>query len=161
MAATQGVVGFGSIVYRGVGGVYTAISECKDITGPQITAEFVDFTHHQSPSGFRERKPTFKSAGDVTFRVNYLHSDTVHAGLVDDASANPPTLRTFRLVFSDNSAFDFSAYVNLQWTSPLNGPLEMAVTLSIEGAVEWVAPSRSVSPSISASVSPSASASST
>ena len=162
MSATQGVVGFGSLVYRGDGAtpeVFAVITEPKDITGPQITAEFVDFTHHQSPSGFRERKPTFKSSGDVTFRTNYLHSDASHTGLVADASANPPTLRNFRLVFIDGSAFDFSAYVSLQWTAPLNGPLEMAVTLSISGAVEWVAPSRSASPSASASVSPSASAS--
>ena len=161
MAATQGVVGFASQIQRGVAGTYTAIAEPKDITGPTITAEFVDFTHHQSPSGFRERKPTFKSSGDVTFRVNYLHSDATHAGLLDDATANPPTLRTFRLVFSDNSAIDFDAYVSIQWTAPLNGPLEMAVTLSVSGAIEWVAPSRSQSPSVSPSVSPSASASST
>lgn len=151
MAATAGVVGFGTAIQMYIGSAYAAISEPKDITGPQITAEFVDFTHHQSPSGFRERKPTFKSSGDVTFRVNYLHSDTSHAALVAAAEANPPTLNLFHLVFPDGSQIHFSAYVSLQWMAPLNGPLEMAVTLSLEGALEWVAPSPSVSPSASAS----------
>ena len=153
MSATQGVVGFGSAIQMYIGAAYSAISEPKDITGPQITAEFVDFTHHQSPSGFRERKPTFKSSGDVTFRTNYLHSDATHVALVAAAEANPPTLSLFRLVFPDGSQFHFQGYVSLQWTAPLNGPLEMAVTLSLEGALEWVAPSPSVSPSASASAS--------
>lgn len=162
MSATQGVVGYNTIIKRGNGAtpeVFSAITEPKDITGPQITAEFADFTHMQSPSGFRERKPTYKSSGDVTFKVNYVHSDTSHAGLISDALANPPTARNFQLCYPDNSRIDFTAYVSIQWTSPMNGPLEMNVTLSCEGQVSWLGPSPSASASGSASESSSASAS--
>ena len=159
MAATLGVVGYNSVISIGNGAtpeVFTAILEPKDISGPNITAEFADFTHMQSPSGFRERKPTYKSSGDVTFKCNYVHSHASHASIIADASANPPTLRNFRLRYPDNSGFDFGAYISLSWTSPMAGALEMNVTLSISGDVEWVAPSASTSSSASSSASASA-----
>ena len=145
MSATTGVVGYDTKVYIYSGSAYVQVNEPKDITGPQVTSEFADFTHMQSPSGFRERKPTYKSSGQVSFRCNYLHSDAGHKALVTAAMANPATLTPFRLTYPDSSQFEFQAYVSLQWTSPMAGPLEMAVTLDITGAIVWQAPSPSAS----------------
>jgi hypothetical protein len=150
MAATQGVSAFGTTIKMHTTGVtWLTILEPKDISGPNITSEFIDFTHQQSPSGFRERKPSFKSSGDVTFKVNYVHSDTSHQALYAAAKANPPTLDEFALTFPDNSQFRFSAYTSLAWTNPLNGPEEMAVTLSITGDLDISAGSPSASASAS------------
>ena len=149
MPATQGVVGYNTYIYIGA----LEILEPKDITGPQITAEFVDFTHMQSTLGYRERKPTFKSSGQVTFKCNYVHSDSGQTALVAAANANPPTLSTYRLVFPDHTQIDFQAYASIQWSSPMNGPLELNVTLDITGALGVAAPSPSVSNSPSASAS--------
>ncbi len=159
MAATQGVSAFGTVIQIYVGGAWVTVLEPKDITGPSITAEFIDFTHQQSPSGFRERKPSFKSSGDVTFKVNYVNDDNSHAQLFAAAHANPPTQLLCREIFPDHAQFDFNAYVSLSWTNPLNGPEEMNVTLSISGDVMLAAPSPSASPSLSVSPSSSASAS--
>ena len=156
MAATQGVSAFGtSIKINTTGVTWVEILEPKDISGPSITMEMIDFTHHQSPSGFRERKPSFKSSGDVTFRCNYVHSDSSHQALINAAIANPPSLKNFEMIFPDHSAFQFAAYVGLSWSNPLNGPEEMAVTLSVTGNVN----TSLGSPSASASSSSSASAS--
>lgn len=157
MAASLGVRAFGTDIRVDISGTYTSVSEVKDISGPQIVSEYVDYTTFRSTGGFRERKATYKSSGEVRFRCNYLHADTTHAKLVAVASADPATLSNFRIVFPDNSRIDFSAYVNVEWSAPLNSSLEMAVTLSISGVVEWAAPSPSVSPSVSPSASPSAS----
>jgi hypothetical protein len=128
--------------------------EPKDISGPQVTSEFADFTHMQSPSGFRERKPTYKSSGQVTFRVNYVHTDAGHKLLITLANANPATLAYFRLTYPDNSQFEFNAYTSLQWNSPMAGPIEMTVTLDLTGLPVWQGAG---SPSTSVSSSPSAS----
>jgi hypothetical protein len=136
MAATLGVVGYNTIIrYESGPGTYTAITEPKDISGPEITCEFADFTHMQSPLGFRERKPTIKSSGNVTFKCNFVHDDTSHEYLTAAATANPPTLETFQIEYPNGQGWDFDAYVSLSWTSPMAGPLEMNVTLSIDGQV--------------------------
>ena len=154
MAATLGVSAFGTTIKMLSSGVtWVTILEPKDISGPAITMEMIDFTHHQSPSGFRERKPSFKSSGDVTFKVNYVHSDSGHAALVNAAIANPPTLKNFELILPDHSSFQFAAYVGLSWTNPLNGPEEMNVTLSITGNINVSLGSPSASASASASAS--------
>jgi len=147
MAATVGVSAFDTEVQMYYSAAWNQILEPKDISGPSITMEMIDFTHQQSPSGFRERKPSFKSSGDVTFRCNYVHSALSHQALVNAAIANPPTLSRFRLIFPDNTQFEFDAYVGLNWTNPLNGPEEFAVTLSITGNVSVAAPSPSASAS--------------
>ena len=149
MAATLGSSAFGTEVQMYYSAAYNQILEPKDISGPSITMEMIDFTHQQSPAGFRERKPSFKSSGDVTFRCNYVHDAASHQALVTAAVANPPTLSNFKLIFPDHTVFEFQAYVGLSWSNPLNGPEEMAVTLSITGNVVVAAPSPSASASAS------------
>lgn len=155
MAATQGVSGYDTKVYI-YDSSWTQILEPKDISGPEITAEFADFTHMQSPSGFREQKPTYKSGGTVTFNCNYVHSDSGHKKLIAAAIANPPTVWYCKIVYPDSSQVEFNAYVSVRWNSAMSGPLEMAVTLTLSGEVVWAGAS---SPSVSKSASASASAS--
>jgi predicted secreted protein len=145
MGATQGTIGKGTLLKIGNGvspETFTAIAEVKDITGPALSVEFADFTHQESPSGYREFKSTFKDSGNMTFAVNFLPDNTTQgfssAGLLKDYEAG--TLRNFQLLFPDTGATlaSFAAYVaNLQPSAPLNGPLAMNVTLRITGPVTW------------------------
>lgn len=152
MAATVGVSAFNTKIYVYKSSAWAIVEEPKDISGPGSTAEFIDFTHQQSPSGFRERKPSFKSGGDVTFTCNFVHASTsVQTYLVEASIANPPTREWFKIVGPDNSQFEFNAYVSFTMSYPLNGPEEIRFTLGIDGNV--VAALGSVSPSASASAS--------
>lgn len=138
MSESQGVVGLNSQIKMGNGAspeVFTLIPEAKDIDGPEITPEFADFTHQQSSGGFRERKPTFKSSGTVTFRCNSVEGDTQQVALIAAANANPPTKKNFQLLYPDGEEIAFSAYVGVKWTAPMGGPKELAVTLNLEGAL--------------------------
>jgi len=145
MAATQGSTGFGTLIKIGNAAspeVFTAIAECKDINGPNMSQEFAEFTHQQSPSGFREYKPTFKNSGDVTFKCNFLPDNTTQgfstAGLLKDFADQ--TLRNFQLLFPDTGSTlaSFNAYVaNIGPTAPMANALELNVTLRITGAVTW------------------------
>lgn len=137
MAASNGVVGLDTEIKMGDGAspeVFTLIAEAKDIDGPEITQEFADFTHMQSDSGFRERKPTFKSSGQVTFKCNFDTADTVQSALITAANANPATLKNFEMTYPDATKFTFSAYPSVTFSAPMAGPIELNVTLSLEGA---------------------------
>jgi len=114
--------------------VFTLIPEPKDISGPEITPEFADFTHQQSDSGFRERKPTFKSSGNVTFNCNFIHDNATQQAMITAALANPPTLKNFQMIFPDGYQIDFSGYLGLRFSNPMAGPEEIAVTITLEGA---------------------------
>jgi len=139
MAETKGVVGYGTSIQIGDGAspeVFTEIPEPKDITGPQLTQEFAEFTHQQSPGHFREYKPTFKVSGDVSFKCNYLPNDTIMQRLESDYANQ--TLRNFKEVFptSPVETYAFHAYVSkFEISSPMAGPLEVSITLHITGPV--------------------------
>lgn len=145
MAATSGVVGLGTLLKLGDGAspeVFTTIAEVKDITGPGLTMEFAEFTHMQSDSGYREYKPTFKASGDITFNCNFLPDNATQGftstGLIYDYEQK--TLRNFQLLFPDTGATlaSFAAYVaNIQPSTPMSGPMELAVTLRVTGPVTW------------------------
>ena len=135
--STQGSVGLNTQLKIGDGGspeAFTLIPECKDFSGPSITQEMVDFTHQQSTGGYRERKPTFKSSGQITFNCNYIYGNTYQELLLTNAQANPATLTNFQLVGPDSATFTFSAYPSVSFTHPMNGPKEMQVTLELDGS---------------------------
>jgi hypothetical protein len=137
MAATEGVVGKDTQLEIGDGESpeeFTLVPECKDFDGPEVTQEFADFTHQQSPSGFRERKPTFKSSGAVTFKMNRVYEDTQQDLLIDNAMANPTELTNFQLVYPDGETLTFSAYPSVRFNGPMSAAKEIQVTLNLEGA---------------------------
>jgi hypothetical protein len=137
MAESEGNVGMDTLIEMGNGAspeVFSEIPEPKDIDGPEITQEFADFTHMQSPSGFRERKPTVKSNSQVTFKCNKLAGNTVQDALIAAANANPATPKNFKMTYPDNDICTFTAYPSVKFTSPMTGPMELSVTLSLEGA---------------------------
>lgn len=137
MAASDGSVGMNTIIAMGDGlspEGFDTIPEPKDIDGPEITQEFADATHMQSPSGFRERKPTVKSNSQVTFRCNKLAGNTVQDDLIAAANANPASLKNFKMTYPDGDIITFSAYPSVRFTSPMLGMMEINVTLSLEGA---------------------------
>ena len=136
MAASQGVVGLDTQIKIGDGAspeVFTLIAEAKDIDGPETTQEFADFTHMQSSGGYRERKPTFKTNSQITFRCNYVAADDGQIALIAAAQANPATATNFTMTYPDAKVFEFTAYASVRFSSPMAGPEELSVTLSLEG----------------------------
>jgi hypothetical protein len=136
MTASNGVVGLDTEIQMGDGAspeVFTNIAEPKDIDGPEITQEFADSTHMQTTGGFRSRKPTFKSSGQVTFKCNYVAADTIQDALIAAATAVPATLTNFKMNYPDGTVIAFAAYPSVKFSSPMDGMIELSVTLSLEG----------------------------
>lgn len=139
MAASAGKTGFGSLLKIGNGAsteTFSSILEVRSIDGPNLDLEFVDATHMESPSGYREQKPTFKSGGDVTIEVNFLPDDTsTQASLLTDFDNK--TLRNFKLTFATfNKVWSFAAYVkSVSPKANIDDMLTASIVLQISGAV--------------------------
>ena len=138
MTATQGVVGLDTQLKIGDGAspeVFTLIPDIFGaIDGPEITQQYVDFTHMQSTGGFEEQKPTFKSPGQVTFTCHYINNNTQHEALTAAALANPATLMNFQMLYPDTTLITFAAYPSVKFNSDTKGKFTMAVTLKLEGS---------------------------
>ena len=121
--------------YPSTSDAFIQIKKAKDISGPQITQQYADATHMQSPGGYQEQIPTYKSNGQITFNVNRIMTDPGQRALIDATNANPAELCEFEIEFPDESVFSFHAYPGLSFTTPMAGVMEIAVTLTITGPV--------------------------
>lgn len=137
MAETDGAIGMNTVIEMGDDGspeTWATIPEPKDIDGPEVTQEFADATHMQSPSGFRERLPTVKSNSQITFKSNKLAGNATQDALIAAANANPATLKHFRMTYPDGDIITCYAYPSIKYTSPMTGMMELNITLSLKGA---------------------------
>lgn len=139
MAATVGTTGFGTLLKVGNGAtveVFTTVAEVKSISGPNLSLEFAEATHMESPNGFREYLPTFKDSGDVTLECNFLPANTQHKQLTTDMVAR--TLRNFKLNWPNTggTVWSFAAYISgFSPSASVGDMLAASVTLRPTGAV--------------------------
>jgi len=135
MPESEGVLGLNTQLKLGDGTspeVFTLIKEIFGaIDGPEITQQYVDFTHMQSAGGFEEQKASFKTPGQVTCTVHYLKDDVQHEALVAAAVAVPTTLKHFTLTYPDGTVIPFSAYPSVKFNSDTKGKFTMALTLKL------------------------------
>ncbi len=137
--ATSAISSHGTLLKIGDGAgteVFTTIAEVLDISGPGLSVSVEETTNHDS-GGWRERTPTLKDGGEVTFDINY-YSATTQDQIETDMLAL--TKRNWKLVFplpaSGTDTRAFAAYVTgFEPSAPVEGVLKASVTLSITGAV--------------------------
>lgn len=144
MAATQGTSGFGTLLKIGNGGspteTFAALAEVKNISGPNMSLETIDATHMESPSGYREILPSFKSAGEVSVDVNFLPGNSQHQGLTTDFTNR--TLRNWQIVWPDtgSTTWQFAAYLTgFQPSASIDDVLGASITMTISGAPNFSA----------------------
>jgi hypothetical protein len=116
---------------------FTTVAGVKDISGPQMTRDNVEVTAHDSPDGYKERVPTLKDGGQVTFELNWDPSDATHdlaTGLGSLIDVDDPT--HFRLVYPRLSKrWAFSGYVTAYGpiAAPVAGVHQAPVTIMVTG----------------------------
>jgi len=139
MAATIGTSGFGTLLQVGDGAspteVFSTIAEVTGLSGPSLSLETIDATHMESPNNFRELIPSLKSAGEVSFDLNFLPGESSQQGLTTDYLNR--TLRNFRIVWTDTgtTTWGFSAYItSFEPSAAIDDKLSASVTLTISGA---------------------------
>jgi len=113
-----GIAAFGTLLKIGDGGnggeSFTTVAEVTEISGPALSLDTEDGTHHGSTAGWEEAIPTILRSGTVTFTIQYDPVGATHdasTGLIKDMTDK--TLRNFQLVFPDagTTTWSFSAYV--------------------------------------------------
>ena len=136
----MGISAFGTLLKIGDGGdpeTFTAIAEVSSISGPGLSLDTIDVTHHSSTAGWREFVGGLLDAGEVSFDINYLPTDATHdasTGLIKDMTDR--TVRNFQLVFPDasNTTWSFSALVTgFEPSEPVDDKLAASVTLKLTG----------------------------
>lgn len=140
MAASTATSGFGTLLKLGDGAgseTFTTIAEVKDITGPGLSAEVADITHHTSPGAWREKLATLLDAGELTFDVNFLPVDATQGNATGLISLmKNRTKRNYQLVFTNSGATTWTlpAYVTgFEPSASLDEGLSASVTLTLAG----------------------------
>ncbi len=136
MSETQGVLGIDTKLKIGDGAspeVFTLIPDIFGaIDGPEITQQYVDFTHMQSTGGFEEQKASFKTPGQVTFTCHFVKDNAQQQALITAATAVPTTKKNFECEYPDGTVIPFAAYPSVKFNSETKGKFTMAVTLKLD-----------------------------
>lgn len=121
---------------------FTTIADVKDISGPGVTRDMVDGTTHSSEDGYKEKVPTLKDGGDVTFELNWDPRDGTHdmtTGLGAKVEADEPT--NFQLIYARvGFQWNFAGYVTAfgPVSAAVAGLLTAPVTIAVTGKPQLV-----------------------
>lgn len=141
MTETEATAAFGTLLQVGDGAtpeVFTTLAEVKDISGPTLSRDTEEVTHHLSPDQFKEKVATLKEAGEVTFDMNYLPGNptqSMSAGLGQDYKDG--TVRNIKIVFADVGSTEWilpSIVTGWEPDSPVGGSFDCSVTLEVARA---------------------------
>ena len=119
--------------------VFTAIAEVIEITGPETQNDEIEVTNLSSTA--KEFIGGLKDNGTLEFEAHFATQNAQQQQLFADADANPPVVRTYRVVWADPTAspspyFEFSAFVqSLSNSTPPNDSVKLTGTLRITGSI--------------------------
>ncbi len=144
---TQARLGWGTLIQCATtapdtDGVYQdthiTVTEAQSISGPNLSADDIDVTNHDSEGGFREFIAGLKEGGTCTFSGNFVPDDVTHARLIDDQKDG--TRRNWQIVLpdrpaiGDRSVIDFTGYVQAcGFEFPTDSQMTYNATVKIAG----------------------------
>lgn len=114
-----------------------AIAEVKDVSGPGLSRDAVEKTHHGSPNMWREFIKGLKDGGEITFTVNYDPSAATHSvatGIPSDF-ADDITISTISITWPDGTTvWSFPGIVTDFEPNPqLDDMFEADITIKVAG----------------------------
>jgi hypothetical protein len=116
--------------------VYEEVPSLGDITGPELSRDWLDQTTHDSPGGYEEGIPTILRTGETRAPIIFDPSNSIHASLLADLNTN--SKRTWRIVTPTPAAdyLQFEAFVTgLGNAYPVAGSLARNFVLRITGLI--------------------------
>lgn len=117
----------------------TAVVNIESIEGPEQSVEMLDMTAHDSGSSYREMRPSFIDAGEVSLTIQWDPNDATHKNAASGLRAllAGRTLTTFGITYPTTpaSADVFTGYVTAFTVSaPFDDKLMADVTITLSGA---------------------------
>lgn len=130
---------FGTILAIDNGGSYSDVAFVRDISGPNLSLDTIEVTHHASTGGWREYIAGLLDGGEVTLDLFIDLSQATQGnstGLLSELTGR--TVEGFRITWPDASTATFNALVT-SWEpgAVIDGALTGSSTLKITGAVTF------------------------
>ena len=137
--STSGTRAWGTLLrYVPVDSAAVTIGEVTGFGPPDVSADTIEMTSHQSTSRYREFIQGLLDGGEVGITCNAVPADAGQAAVLAHFTAGTALL--MELAFPDNSAWAFSALCTgcqPVVTADIEGKLEFASTLKISGVPAW------------------------
>lgn len=134
-----GLSAFGTLLKRGDGSTaeaFTTVANATSISGPNLEAEQIDVTSHDSANGFEEFVAGIKRGGEVELELNFDPGEATHERILDDFDAGTP--HNYQLVFPTTPAitWTFAAIVTAFGPeAPFDDKLAATATFKLTGPV--------------------------
>ncbi len=137
---SDAISSYGTLLKRGDGGApesFATIAEVKDIEGPSMETDVIDVTTHSSAAAgaFREKLATLIDAGEITFDLNLVPSNTVHRAMRQDQLNR--TKRNYQIWYPGSVSADIqfeAVLTKMPVKATVDGVLESSITLTITKA---------------------------
>ncbi len=117
-------------------GSYTNLTNLKDISGPDVNAEQIDVTTHDSADFFAEFVTGIADGGEVSFDVVFDPTSAAHELMYNDVAARQ--LHNFKLILPGggasvgNIAFA-GVFTKMSFGAPVKDGLMASVTIKVSG----------------------------
>jgi predicted secreted protein len=114
---------------------FTTIAEVKNISGPDVSRDFIDVSSLDSTDGYREFIAGFRDAGQVVLSMNYTRVS--YDLLKADFDTN--SARNYQIVFGDTglTTYDFAGWVvGLTHNTDFESAVALEVTIKIDGPID-------------------------
>jgi len=114
-------------------GLFTQIQEVIEVTPPNAQSDDVDATHFTSPNRTREYIQGLIEPGEASFGMNRVPGGTTEVLLQGLQTSG--ALRFWRILWPNNTTWDFSAYVKgYEISSPIDDRITATCTLKVNGS---------------------------
>lgn len=107
-------------------GVYVAIAEVINISGPGMSRDTIDVTNLDSSGGYREFIAGFRDGGEVTLTMNFTVDgyEQMHLDFANDTAIN------YQIVLPDAGEYTLG-FAGLVTALPLSIPTDQQVTMDV------------------------------
>lgn len=135
---SSGMSAFGTELEIGDGGTpeaFTTVAEASNFSGPDLSLDPLEITHHGSEAPWKEFVGGLLDGGQLSLDVNFIPTDHSHAGDHADSILHTMTnrsVRNFKLTWPDATIWSFAALViAFSPKAPVDGKLAASITLKI------------------------------
>lgn len=119
------------------GTALVAVTQIRNLNGPDESIDVADSTHMDTVGGKRTFIPTLVNSGQITLEIEYDPDDVMHIALVADAEAK--TSRPFQITETDAAPAktkDGTGIITaLSFVRDFSAVLMLNVTIQVTGAL--------------------------
>lgn len=142
--------GVGTVLSRGAGAnpipapgsdTFVAVGRIRSISGPDISKEEAEDSTLDTAGGFKQFLSGLRDPGNIELSLSFEPGTTASPAnsqqdlVTDFNAATAAARRNWRITWPDGTVLDVQGEVfNIAWNTEPNSPVEMTVTIRLNGA---------------------------